>query len=70
MIGKTKKGTEVWIDFCPDTEENKGGFYCRIYNNPDGSDFFDDFVIRAEELSEENIPELMAKKYVEAIIDY
>lgn len=85
MLAKTKKGTEVSVDFMPDCGVNEGGLYCTItlYNSEDGEiigDTFDDFCIYAEDCPQQGCwaqgggpteeAELFARDYVGSICDY
>ena len=43
---------KVWISLANDTHPNKGGYYCQVYNDPNGEDeVVDNFVIHNYEIS-------------------
>lgn len=43
--------TKLYFQLEPDTYPNKGGFYCRVYKDPDGEKLFAEFCIRRDTLT-------------------
>ena len=47
QISSTRK---VWVSFTNDTYPNKGGYFCQVYNDPNGEDEIDNFVVHNYEI--------------------
>lgn len=41
---------KLFVSFCPDTEPNKGGYYCQVYADSDMEFELDNFTISKSEL--------------------
>ncbi len=49
------KLTLVYITFCDDCGENKGGYFCQVYDKDiDGHDEIDYFTISSEDVKKDN----------------
>lgn len=46
----TPKGTLVSVNFVPDVDENKGGYYCEVSEHEVPDDTVDNFVIHKEDI--------------------
>lgn len=46
----TPKGTLVSVNFVPDVDENKGGYYCEVSEHEVNDDTIDNFVIHKEDI--------------------
>ena len=70
---KTKKGTDVWVALVDDVDENEGGFYCEVYEDPwCDSDRIDDFCIHPEDVDCSNDSEVTAYvcNYIKEVEEY
>jgi hypothetical protein len=47
---QTKNGVELFISLCDDCGENKGGYFCQVYLDKDGSEDYDNFIIHKKDL--------------------
>lgn len=60
MVSGIKDGKKVYITFCDDIGENKGGYYCQVYTDADFENEIDNFVIDAEEVATGLTDEIVA----------
>lgn len=60
MVSGIKDGKKVYITFCDDIGENKGGYYCQVYTDADFENEIDNFVIDAEEVATGLTDEIIA----------
>lgn len=50
MLAVEGKRKKFWVDVTPDNGRNKGGFFCQVYNDPNGESYEDCFTIDREEI--------------------
>lgn len=50
MLAVEGKRRKYWVDITPDDGRNKGGYFCRVYNDPNGESYEDCFTIDKKEI--------------------
>ena len=63
MVKGIKNGKKVYISFCDDVGENKGGYYCQVYADSNCDNEIDNFVIGAEEVATGLTDEIVASYF-------
>ena len=67
MVKGIKNGKKVYISFCDDVGENKGGYYCQVYADSNCDNEIDNFVIQAEDvkagLTDQRVTEYLNEKW-------